>query len=392
MTAREEAQRFLDQLRAQTDPSFGWVDAARAKDVVDQFLRESIPPEQRRDPLFREQWKQGVTDRLRDIDGALAEHLARMQANIERTAAARAGGADFDSPLVGYLRTGQLNAVSLPVPGRSDAYLVLFEDQMLAFIHILADAIVWALPRDPDGADGEVQFGLRAAAVAERIAADATVVGTFAALVGSYTVMGRIMSVGTRLPPDRYPLARQLSTSISYFVLGHEYAHVLLGHLDTTTSRAGVLPATDVETLAYSWQQEAHADELGTHLSINALIEHERQTLPVAFAGSCLFFDAVDVMDRAVALLQTGDENARQLGSHPPAGLRKQRLRDVLPQMAKGDPATLDLVRGALVLADLLEEIVRLLWERTRPVLVDLRDQGVSAAPTWRTVPKETSG
>jgi hypothetical protein len=108
------------------------------------------------------------------------------------------------------------------------------------------------------------------------------------------------------------------------------------------------------------------------------------------FLGIGLFFDALDVMDRAVALLETGDENARQLGSHPPSDLRKQRLRDFLPQLGGGNPANAERVRATLVLEEVQGEIIRLLWERTRPILLDLRRRGVSAARTWRTIPKET--
>ena len=124
-------------------------------------------------------------------------------------------------------------------------------------------------------------------------------------------------------------------------------------------------------------------------LSINACIEHNSMDIFGGFLGIVLFFDALDVMDRAVALLETGDENARQLGSHPPSDLRKQRLRDFLPQLGGGEPANAERVETALALAEVQGEIIRLLWERTRPILLDLRRDGVPAARTWRTIPKE---
>jgi hypothetical protein len=95
-------------------------------------------------------------------------------------------------------------------------------------------------------------------------------------------------------------------------------------------------------------------------------------------------------MDRPVALLQTGDESARQLGSHPPSDLRKQRLCGFLPALGGSEPANAGRVQAALLLAEIQTEIVRMLWERTRPILLDLRRSGVPAAHTWRTIPKET--
>jgi len=123
-------------------------------------------------------------------------------------------------------------------------------------------------------------------------------------------------------------------------------------------------------------------------LSINACIEHNSMDIFGGFLGIVLFFDALDVMDRAVALLETGDENARQLGSHPPSDLRKQRLRDLLPQLG-GKPANAKRVETALALAEVQGEIIRLLWERTRPILLERHRRGESADPRWRTIPKE---
>ncbi|MFF6954695.1 hypothetical protein ACFZAD_39605 [Streptomyces iakyrus] len=105
----------------------------------------------------------------------------------------------------------------------------------------------------------------------------------------------------------------------------------------------------------------------------------------MGFLGISLFFDALDVMDRAVALLQTGDEHARQLGSHPPSDMRRQRLRAFLPTMADDERT-----QSALALADIQGEIIRTLWERTRPKVLNLHRRGVPAAHTWRTIPKET--
>lgn len=104
--------------------------------------------------------------------------------------------------------------------------------------------------------------------------------------------------------------------------------------------------------------------------------------------GICLFFDAPELMDRAVALLQTGDENARQLGSHPPSELRKRRLRKSMSEMYGDIP---ERVENALLLTGIQTGIIDLLWERTRPILQDRRRRGIPAAHIWRTIPKETA-
>ena len=410
MKARKHAQRFLDELRVVNDAALGRLPAgvevheAAFREVANRFLAYSLIPEQGQDPQIRKLATQTVDRGVKSVDNMISEVFSELQDNIEKTAAARIEGLDLGSrrPFIGHLRTGQLNAVSMSVPGRSGAYLVLIEDQMPLFSWKLSTAVAWAIPRGPADANGmsDYEFSLRA--VTERVEADPQVAARFAEVVVSYAVMGTVVArrtqdadavdqVGDHLvPPGYFNLAQLLCTSLEYFVLGHEYAHILLGHLETGATRRGVLPAAEAEALVCSWQEELAADWLGSVLSINANIEHEHVDMDFGFLGISLFFDALDVMDRAVALLQTGDENARQLGSHPPSELRKQRLRDFLPALGGSEPANAGRVEAALLLAEVQAEIIRMLWERTRPILLDLRRSGVPAAHTWRTIPKET--
>jgi hypothetical protein len=394
--AHEHAQRFLEQLRAANDARLGTIptrlNPAEMNDLVIRAL-SVFNPEQRRDPKIRAMAEQIATVASNGGD-SYSELLAGIQDHIEKTAAARVEGLELESrrPLVGYLKTGQLHAVSMRVPARSDAYLVLLHDQMMSFAHQLSRAVTWAIPHGPPDADGMFTFNMSVRDVTERIETNPEVVGRFADIVVTYASTGNLRQVDyLAVTPIYARLGGMLRTSLEYFIMGHEYAHILLGHLDTAAVSKGVLPgATEFESLVYSWAHEFNADLLGMMLSINAEIERNSGSIDTCFAGISLFFDALDVMDRAVALLQTGDENARQLGSHPPSELRKQRLRDFLPKMCENDPARAEEAAAALFRAEIQGEVIRLLWERTRPILQDLHRCGVSAASTWRTIPKES--
>lgn len=65
-------------------------------------------------------------------------------------------------------------------------------------------------------------------------------------------------------------------------------------------------------------------------------------------------------------------------------------MRDFLPQLGGDEPANAKGVDKALVLDEVQGEIIRLLWERSRSILLDLHRCGVPAAYTWRTIAKET--
>ncbi|MFF4568336.1 hypothetical protein [Streptomyces sp. NPDC001410] len=391
---QQEARDFLDLLRAQTQAEQGISErpgtGAAVRDLTERLLRDSFNAEQGNDPRVRALVEQEAARNLRNRDDVFDEMFAGMQDHIERTAKdrIRGDGLDFAAmrPLISHLRTGQLNAVSLRVPGHHGAHLVLVEDQMPLFASKLSKAVAWALPYGPAATEGLIDIQWNLAAAVERIETVPEVVERFTDIVVAYAVSGRIGDAGHHLlPPGPFNLAGMLRDGLEYFVIGHEYAHIVSGHLNSAVRRKGVLPVEEAEVLVHSWGQEFDADLIGMVLSLNAGIEHDNRDLWVGFLGISLFFDALNVMDRAVALLQTGDERTRQLGSHPPSDLRKQRLRAVLPQMADADR-----VRMTLELADIQGQIIRELWARTRPALRELHRRGVPTARTWRTIPKET--
>jgi hypothetical protein len=397
VSADEAARRFLADLRRKTYATLGLaesvdLDPALVRDLIDRMLRESLIPEQAAEPETRRAMEESARRTLGDLDGTFAGQLARLQEHIEATAAARIDGLDLGPkrPVVGYLRTGQLNAVSMRVPGPDGGYLVLFEDEMVRFANELGRVVAWALPRADDSPAGRVSLRLSRDAVEQRITADPATAAWFTDLVVTYAVTGSLAGAGGQnLPPGYLNVGGMLSDALEYFVLGHEYAHIILGHLDTAASRQGVLPVAEAEAIAYSWNQELDADWLGMVLSINAGIEHSDMDVLFGFAGVSLFFDAIELMDRAVALLETGDENARQLGSHPPAALRRRRLYDFLPQMVGPGEGNDGRLRAAIEMAEVEKRILELFWAHTRPALLDLRRRGVPAARTWRTIPKE---
>jgi Zn-dependent protease with chaperone function len=136
-----------------------------------------------------------------------------------------------------------------------------------------------------------------------------------------------------------------LVRAVNLFVVGHEYGHLIRGDLDHGAAARHVLPGAIVaEEISHSWRAEFAADEIGLRLSAIALNQ-----LEVVLAGATVFLSGVGVMDRAVSLLRTGDENAQRIGSHPPSTARVIRLRQYLDDRLGGQAAEA-LHRGRLVL------------------------------------------
>jgi tetratricopeptide (TPR) repeat protein len=402
MSTHEEAQRLLDQLRTQTNTALGQSSAGLPIATVDEIINFVLDKQYTSEQIQNLQTHAEHLGNLLvqgGVDAMMSDQLAEMQDDIEKTATQSIKeGLDVGRrPLVGFLTTGQINAVSMRVADHSHGYLVLYEDQMQDFVDAFSHVLAWAIPHDgPADSNDTIGFKFNVRDITARIESVPDIAKWFASMIVSYAIKGKLgagdlIFLLKPMPPGYGNLASQLKQSLNYFVLSHEYAHVLLGHLDTTASRTGVLPVAEAEALVYSWNDEILADLLGALLGLQASVNHGKIHAGIAFMGIKLFFDASDVMDRAVSLLQTGDEEALQLGSHPPSYLRKQRLHESLSKMAELQPDFFgNWMQIPFKLGEVQDEIVRLLWDRTRPILLDLRRQGIQATHIWRVIPKET--
>jgi hypothetical protein len=84
---KEEAQRYLDQLRAQHQATLGplaRLDEAAVKALDDRYMCETLTLQQRQDPQMRAALERATARTMQNPDGALSENLAEKQDNIER--------------------------------------------------------------------------------------------------------------------------------------------------------------------------------------------------------------------------------------------------------------------------------------------------------------------
>jgi hypothetical protein len=107
-------------------------------------------------------------------------------------------------------------------------------DQLTLFASKLSKTVAWAIPHGPADGSGNLAFQVGVPTVTERIRADPEVAERFVEIVVAYATTGTVGAAGHHLlPPGYLHFAYSLVTALEYFVLGHEYAHILNGHLDT---------------------------------------------------------------------------------------------------------------------------------------------------------------
>ncbi|MBY5855936.1 hypothetical protein ELH53_32755 (plasmid) [Rhizobium ruizarguesonis] len=142
-------------------------------------------------------------------------------------------------------------------------------------------------------------------------------------------------------------LALQLSDAVMRFIIGHEYAHMLLGHFDDERPAQEMVQTEvgTIEVLKRSWAQEFEADDLGHRLAMGlekyddidltvidqAIEGSDRDILDASrikseMAAPWIFFGVVALVESIRAALAAAGAMAPSEGKHPPARERLGKL------------------------------------------------------------------
>jgi hypothetical protein len=306
--------------------------------------------------------------------------MIKFHAQRIESAAAGQGIHIAKKPLLGTMPTGQVNAMTYLVPGTTD-HIVLLERELFTFALLASKAVCGAFPIVASSPTEGTLIAAGLGAAEDRIQQQPELAERFIEVAMAYALTGR-PSVARPYWPERHyqMLSGVLQRSMILFVLGHEYGHMVAGHLLHVSSAGEDRSLVGVDALDYSWRQELEADVVGCRLSVAAM-EQLGYDPVLSFWGADFFFSAMDVMDRATSLLSCGDENKRKLGSHPPSKDRRSHLRRTfLPLLAgKGSPgATHPIEHGQMI-----EDVVEHLWVLGRPSIKDAHERGFRPAPQW---------
>ncbi|WP_436982890.1 hypothetical protein [Streptomyces sp. enrichment culture] len=390
--ASRQAQQFLDRLHEnvwqgmnRTPRPRSAADDTEVQSMIDQLLslRSGLigrkKTEELRAGLQRNERLLRATTVSKYEDARTIQGLHRLADTMER-AARIAGFPVPERPLLGTLPTGRVNVVTLVVPGTGE-HLVLFESEFSGFAYLASKAVAELLPyrRTPDGG---AAIELEPAKVRERLVRHPESARRFGELVTAYLETGVPYNAPQYLQePVRNTWAGVLCEAVQLFALGHEYGHILRGHLGQQRPAAwlGGPELAEPEEVAWSNQEEVEADGEGLSLSIAAM-QSMGYDLPVGFLGADFFFTMTHVLERAINVLRHGRENVSTgaNATHPPSVLRRMVLRHVLSRHNTPE------VESAIMLAGNLENAVELLWRDLRPHLLEAHRAGMRPLRQWR--------
>jgi hypothetical protein len=300
VTAKETAQSILSTL---TEQKFAEQSIARSERYLD-LLMDSAPTDTRT-PMEYWVW-------------------AKNQGSID-FAAASLGRSVPPLLVVDTMRIVDWNAWAGQIEN-SDEYLIILQTGLRDFTNIICKPLARIVVRL-----GEKLRQLAGETEATRkflhrhLGPDADALDDLTRVFSSYLFGGNVLSapIGYDKTPELRMISGALETAANLFVLGHEYGHVLQGHL---------FPSGRDD----NWEMEFSADQIALELMLESH-ERYRPVIP-SFCGAAVLMTAWDVLYRCERFVD--DETAAKSipSLHPPIADRFERLCANLRERRSSDP------------------------------------------------------
>lgn len=259
-------------------------------------------------------------------------------------------------------------------------FLVIFESGLMRFAEILSDVIVRALPQsDPQGTF--LTLDTDKTAVEKRLDLNPDVTRDFYDALSAYLLKGGPYMSATyeakELTEPYATFGALLYRSTLVFAMGHEYGHVIFSQNRDYLKIDPHWPK--------GWHEEFFADGWGVTLSLMAA--GSQTDLELTVLGARFFFLCFDLIERGISMIQTGQDIYRAKTDHPPANRRAERIsRYVLTALREYwnlEPESLNDFNDLIDRSENLDSIAGILWDRIKPKLLKLHNDGARIAPSW---------
>lgn len=272
--------------------------------------------------------------------------------------------------LLATLYTEQVNAVAMRMK-KTGEYIICFESQLFSFLNRFVKIIVLSIPEvktnDPD------KFGLcfLKEEVEKHVKEFPLIKALFTDLIFSFAVGGNVNDAQNfDLDFGRNIHATYILRATELFVMGHEYGHIVKGHLTTGLNSEIEIANLTAEEIERKWENEYEADTLGLFFMIKVL--HDEHFMEdFSLIGADLFFILTEITEKARSIIKFGHENGSgKKTNHPPAKLRRENLRKAY--LTSFTPQQL---KKAETMPIGLEGVLEHLWNETKPLLFNYYDK-----------------
>ncbi len=270
-----------------------------------------------------------------------------------------------DKIIYGTVNINKFTALVKNTDTSNDDYLLLVSDCMFMFANLLAKSIGMLMINNYEDDEGELfKFDISKDNISTSINYNFDAIIRFTDLILAYIVTGQAANAQQYTPNKKLEsITCLIREAYELFVVGHEYSHVLLGHItnkDNSKNEVNeeVKIADEIiEQVISNWKEEHEADLQAAVLAINAMEEYDFAT---SYMGVDVCLITLVILERIDSLL--GIESQKTF-SHPPAEERRTFIYNVLSK--KGEEIK--------DIYDANTYIVDLLWNRCMYIIVEIK-------------------
>lgn len=292
-------------------------------------------------------------DILTPLENPFRQLLLRDLQQRLHLAAARAQQRNGWTVHLGTLATGELHAESHLFRASSE-YLIVLDSGIFPLVHAVCQSIALAISYD----DGRAVFsalnpnsendGWTASAIMYRAILNYVMAPTYrhdsegwAELIVIRRSPAHPLAPGILAHPIS-SFSHQLAAAVEFFIVAHEYAHLLEADDEKGAALAASTPCSVDDTWA-AYRTEHHADLVACNLAAVAM-----SNTSMAFFAFTIFFAMGNIIERGRMMLYHGKDLPRYVPQgpedlsdfpprHPPAYLRAGHLREAAKQRCLAD-------------------------------------------------------
>lgn len=274
---------------------------------------------------------------------------------------------DFTFPEKLTYGTAEIRAFTAFVEDSDNSkdYLLLISSQLFTFANLLAKSIGMLTISQGSDREGMVRFCFNEDHIKQSITENHEAILRFADLVFAYALTNRASSARQYnvSSEEHMAITSLLRDSFELFIVGHEYSHLLLGHLQEQPQAALAkhyvqLNDEKIELIMTNWSQEVNADILAAYLTITA---QKRYDFSSAYVGVDYCLIALIILERLETQLKG---KSLVPVTHPPAEIRRELVYE---ELCKVNPGINGLYESNSFIIDEL-------WKRCMFLLESLND------------------
>lgn len=230
-----------------------------------------------------------------------------------------------NKPVIGTLPTGQINATSIKVP--NGGFVVCMNVGTFGFINLMSKVLTSFIPLKDKVENETFAFSYKIDDINNSFEKNKEAINRFQDILLSYQHFGDPHEAEQYfIDPIQARLANIFTDMAEFFIVSHEYAHIMLGHFENSQCEREIIGNNEIDMLYNNWQEEFSADHLATILTINYGLKKRKLDFFNSYSGIDFFFTCVDILEKA--------NNVGENKSHPPAIERRDFLIDVgLPKL-----------------------------------------------------------